>query len=141
MVGKAWNAFCRKNNVEKISFAAVGRVAYGLAMILFGILHFTNAEPLLRLIPPYLPGGLLFWVYFVGTALVLAGISIIIRKYDRLACLLLALMFTLFILMVRVPYLFHLADGQKQDFFIQMSKEIALAGSALVIGGRKRKAG
>lgn len=141
MVWKAWNAFCRERSVEKVSFSVVGRVAYGLAMILFGVLHFTNAEPLSHLIPAYLPGGLLFWVYFVGTALVLAGISIIIRKYDRLSCLLLALMFTLFILMVRVPYLLHLADGKKQDFLIQMSKEVALAGSALVIAGSKRKAG
>jgi uncharacterized membrane protein len=145
LFGKHGMHFCQEKTVnlgvEKISITAVGRVAYGMAITLFGILHFTNAEPLLRLIPPYLPGGLLFWVYFVGVALVLAGISIIIQKYDRAACLLLALMFALFIAMVRIPYLVKLEDGKKQDFLIQMSKEIALAGSALVIGGRKRKTG
>src|ERR1700741_2520751 len=89
--GEQETQFCQEKSVnlgvKKISIAAVGRVAYGIAIILFGILHFTNAEPLLRLIPPYLPGGLLFWVYLVGVALVLAGISIIIQKFDRTACL------------------------------------------------------
>jgi uncharacterized membrane protein len=125
--------------VEKITIGVAGRVAYGIAMILFGVLHFTNAEPLLRLIPPYLPGGLLFWVYFVGVALVAAGTSIVLQKFDRVACLLLALMFTLFILMVRVPYLSQLEDEQQQTFLIEMAKEIALAGSALVIAGSKKK--
>jgi uncharacterized membrane protein len=125
--------------MEKNSLATSGRIAYGLAMIIFGILHFSGAESLLRLIPSYMPFGSWFWVYFVGTALVTAGISIIFQKFDRLACILLAAMFTLFILMVRVPYLLNLVDGKKQDFLIEMSKEIALAGSALVIAGSKKK--
>ena len=127
--------------MKKITIDSAGRVAYGVAMIVFGILHFTGAESLLKLIPSYMPGGAWLWVYIVGTALILAGTSIILKKYDRLACLLLALMFTLFILMVRVPYLLHIGDGQKEIFIIEMSKEIALAGSALVIAGRKKKIG
>ncbi|MDQ3111819.1 MAG: hypothetical protein M3R17_18175 [Bacteroidota bacterium] len=75
----------------------------------------------------------------MGTALVSSGISIIIRKFDRTASLLLAAMFTLFILMVRAPYLVSLNDGKIQDLLIEMSKEVALAGSALVIAGSKKK--
>lgn len=82
--------------MEKITLAATGRIAYGVAIIVFGTLHFTNAKPLLDLMPSYLPGGAILWVYLVGIALTLVGISIVILKLNKTSCIFLAIMFTLF---------------------------------------------
>jgi uncharacterized membrane protein len=48
---------CVNLKVEKITIDSAGRVAYGVAIIVFGILHFIGAESLLKLIPFYMPGG------------------------------------------------------------------------------------
>jgi uncharacterized membrane protein len=125
--------------VQKFSLSSAGRIAYAIALIIFGILHFRGADSLLELVPDYMPFGHWFWIYFVGIALVLSGLSIIFRKFDRLACIMLAGMFTLFILMVRVPALEKLHGKEKDSFLIELSKELALAGSALVIAAGKKK--
>ncbi len=54
--------------VEKITFASAGRIAYGLAMIVFGFLHFSGAETLLNLIPDYMPFGSWFLGVFCGNS-------------------------------------------------------------------------
>jgi uncharacterized membrane protein len=125
--------------VPKLSLSSAGRIAYAIALIVFGILHFKGADSLLELVPGYMPFGHWFWIYFVGIALVLSGLSIIFRKFDRLACIMLAGMFILFILMVRIPALGKLEGKAKDSFLIELSKELALAGSALVIAGGKKK--
>ena len=125
--------------MEKITAASSGRIAYGLAIIIFGVLHFTYAETLQDLIPSYMPFGSWFWVYFVGVAMIAAGVSILIRKLDRVACILLGAMFLLFIIMVRLPYDFGKDNEKRKFYLIEMSKEIALAGSAFVIAGINKK--
>ena len=127
--------------MQKISIPSAGRVAYGIALIIFGMLHFTGADSLLQLVPDFMPFGHWFWVYFAGTMLCLAGSAIILRKFERPACILLATMFVLFILVVRVPMLNKLDKERKESFLVERAKETALAGSALVIAGRKKKTG
>lgn len=125
--------------MEKMTTASSGRIAYGLAIIIFGVLHFPYAEALLDLIPSYMPFGPWFWVYFVGVAMIAAGLSILIRRLDRIACILLGTMFLLFIIMVRLPYVFGKDDEKRKFYLIEMSKELALAGSAFVIAGINKK--
>ena len=69
------------------------RFLFGIPLIIFGILHFISGTDMEGFMPD--PGAL-FWVYLSGVALVLAGISILVNKFGKQACLLFALMLLIF---------------------------------------------
>ena len=58
----------------------LGKYLYAIPMAIFGIMHFMFADAMAGMAP----GGK-FMVYFTGLALVLAGVSMVIGKYDKLA--------------------------------------------------------
>lgn len=90
----------------------IARVLYSLSLIFFGVAHFLDVKDTLSLIPNWLPGHL-FWVYFTGSAFVVAGVAIIIGFYARLAAALSALQIGLFLFIVWIPIV---AAGSKARF-------------------------
>ena len=54
-----------------------GRIVFGISIVIFGIQHFMYAPFLATLVMPWLPGHL-FWIYFTGASMVLAGLAIAI---------------------------------------------------------------
>lgn len=105
----------------------LGRFLFAIPMIIFGIFHFMGANDMAEWVP--IPGGV-FWIYFTGLALIAAGVSIIIRKKDRLACFLLAVMLLIFAFALHFP---GTLDGD-QNSTTAFLKDIALAGGALAYG-------
>ena len=106
-----------------------GTLIFGIAIGILGIIHFILAAQIASGLPSYFFAPF-FWIYLSGLALLAASISIITKKYTRLACLLLALLFIILALAVDLPNLFN---QQTYSAVANLSKDIALAGGALVI--------
>jgi uncharacterized membrane protein len=114
----------------------VSRIAiYLLSVILiaFGIFHYKNPYDLLIYLPDGLPGGVI-WVYVVGTAFILAGISFITNKFVKLFGYLLAGMLIFFVLTIHFPNSINAgAPEMRKLALINLLKDTAMAAFALHI--------
>lgn len=114
----------------------VSRIAiYLLAvvMISFGIFHFLNAHDLIVYIPSSVPGGIV-WVYIVGAAFVLVGVSFITNRMVKAAAYLLALLLFLFIILIHIPNYLEAGNKEMQAMaLVNLLKDTAIAGFALYI--------
>ena len=68
----------------------------------FGGEHLTIPNAIAAIVPAWMPWHM-FWTYFVGCCLILAGLSIASSVQMRLACTLLGIMFFLFVAMMDIP--------------------------------------
>ncbi len=114
----------------------VSRIAiYLLAavMIVFGVFHLTNARDLVEYIPPSIPGGI-NWVYLVGIAYILGGISFILNKWVKMAGYVLAVLLFIFVFVIHLPnYLYAGTAEAKTGAFINLLNDLAIGGFALHI--------
>lgn len=112
--------------MKQIIPSRAASIIYAIAIGCFGVLHFMNADEMKAGVPAFIPGGVA-WIYITGAGLILAAIAIIINKYARLACYLLALMLLVFIVTIHLK---HLQGGN----FTNVLKDAAMAMAAILIG-------
>ncbi len=108
----------------------VARVLFALPFIASGIVHFVSGPKMAAAVP--VPGGL-FWVYFVGAALLAAGIGIMTRWLGMWAALGLAVLLVTFIVTIHLPGLSN--PAMRQMALSGLIKDTALLGGALTWAG------
>ena len=105
-----------------------GPLFLALPMGVFGTDHYIAPRFVATLVPVWIPGHL-FWVYFVGTALIAAALSIILNKYSVLAATLLSAMLFSFILLIHIPTL--AANPRNRFLLAVLLRDLSLSGGAL----------
>ena len=114
----------------------VSRIAISLlaiVMIAFGIYHLMRPQNMVVFVPAFLPGGI-FWVYIVGVAFILAGVSFITNVQVRLAGYLLFFLLMVFVLTIHLPNYLNSGDKDLQQLaLINLLKDTAIAAFALHI--------
>lgn len=110
----------------------LGRIIFAIPFAIFGINHFINSEPLAGLYNTFIP-LVPFTNFLVGAALLAVAVSIVLNRYVKLSCLLLAALLLIFILSIHIPQFFfnYAPETIKNEFgrmliFTNLLKDIAL---------------
>jgi uncharacterized membrane protein len=88
------------NALEKIILC--GPVFIAMPMVVFGLDHYFFPAEIGQIIPAWIPAHA-FWVYFVGTCLILGGLSIVFQKYAGLSAGLFGVMLLCFEALMNIP--------------------------------------
>lgn len=117
------------------SLIGLGKYLFAIPMAIFGAMHFMGADAMAGMVP--IPGGVI-WVYVSGAALIMAAVAIFLGKMDKLACLGLAVLLLLFVILIHMPNAMSADAATKQRGMISAMKDIALAGGALMCASQSK---
>jgi uncharacterized membrane protein YphA (DoxX/SURF4 family) len=113
----------------------LGRVAFGVSLPVFGVLHLIYGPETATLIPAFYPFPL-FLAYFTGSAKIAAGVAIAFGRMTHLAALLTALLYAIYAVTLHIPRQFigRAPDAQRAGS-TSMLVAIAFCGAALIVAG------
>jgi uncharacterized membrane protein YphA (DoxX/SURF4 family) len=111
---------------------AVGRVLFAAPLSAFGAEHLVLGRVIIGAVPVWMPVRL-FWVYFVGIALIAAALSLVLGIRVRLTATLLATMFVLFVVMMHVPN--AVAQGHDRFIWNVALRDLSFGAGALALAG------
>ena len=125
----AKNEIAQAHGINKV--VGLTYLCVALPFAVFGAEHLSREKFLLSMVPSYMPGRL-FWLYFVGVALIAASLSIATRIQVRWSGLLLGIMMFLFVAMLYIPG--AIAVGGRFAWTI-VFREMSFGGAAWVLAG------
>jgi len=96
----AKNDIAQARGLDKI--VALSNLCFAVPLAVFGTLHLFGPQFVKDLVPRYMPGRM-FWVYFVGCALIAASLSIAAKIGVRWSGLLVGIMMFMFVAMLYLP--------------------------------------
>jgi uncharacterized membrane protein YphA (DoxX/SURF4 family) len=118
------------HGLDKI--VALSNMCFATPLAVFGTLHLFGSQFVKDLVPPYMPGRM-FWVYFVGCALIAASLSIATKIAVRWSGLLVGIMMFLFVAMLYLP--FALSHLHARITWTIVFRESSFGGAAWVFAG------
>src|SRR5712691_7310808 len=113
-----------------------GRLFFTIPMVVFAAQHFASAKFVVLLLPSWIPAHL-FWVYLVGTALIAAALSIILKRQAQLAATLLGIMLFLFVVLLHIPRV--VANPSDRFAWAVALRDLAFSGGAFAFAGAQMK--
>lgn len=115
---------------------ALGPIFVASPLAVFGAEHFAGPSLMDQMVPPWMPVRL-FWVYFVGVALITAAISLVAMKFVHLSATMLGVLFFIFVLTIYLPFAIkHPANRLGLNFVL---RESSFAGGAWALAGSQRR--
>jgi uncharacterized membrane protein YphA (DoxX/SURF4 family) len=115
-----------------------GNLFFLFTMTAFGIGHLIYAEYLVKTVPAWLHDHL-FWVYFSGTALVAAGVAIILDIRMKIVALLLAVMVFLWFWFIHIPGAISQPLANRAEYVVSAADALAFSGISLLIAVTMQK--
>ncbi len=113
-----------------------GRLFYAIPIAAFAGEHFTIAKFMAPMVPSWIPAHL-FWIYFVGVALVAAALSIVVKKYAQLSATLFGIMMCLFVVLIHIP---RVAANPRDRFSWTVAlRELSFSGGAFAFATTQSK--
>jgi uncharacterized membrane protein len=110
---------------------ALTNLCFAIPLAVFGAEHFCISNAMVPLVPPYMPWRL-FWIYFVGVALIIAALSIATRIQVRWSGLLFGIMMFLFVALIHLPGAVKSGD---RIIWTIVIREMSFGGGGLVLAG------
>ena len=114
---------------------AVGRTFFAIALLGLGVEHFVFQEFVTGRAPGWpneVPGEML-WVYGSGVLVILAGVSLVMRRWGRQAMLGLGLLVFVWALLRHLPIV--AADALLAGSWTRAGKALAFAGGSFAVAG------
>src|SRR5580704_892142 len=124
----AKNDIIQSRGIDKV--AALTHLCFAIPLAAFGAEHLSGGIPL-QMVPSYMPWRL-FWLYFVGVALIAVSLSIATRIQVRWSGLLAGIMMFLFVAMLHLPGAIRV--GGRIPWTI-VFREMSFGGGAWVLAG------
>jgi uncharacterized membrane protein YphA (DoxX/SURF4 family) len=125
----AKNDIVQARGLDKI--AALANLCFAMPLAVFGAEHLSAGRFMVEMVPSYMPWHL-FWIYFVGCALMAASLSIATKIQVRWSGLLFGIMMFLFVAMIHLPG--AVASGGRIIWTI-VFREMSFGGGAWVLAG------
>jgi len=128
--------FAAKNDIAEArkldKIVALSNLCFAIPLAVFGALHLFGPGFVSDIVPDYMPWRM-FWVYFVGFALIAASLSIATKIGVRWSGLMIGIMMFLFVAMIHLPG----ALGQPHDRFIWtiVFRELSFGGAGWILAG------
>src|SRR5262249_27864421 len=110
---------------------ALGNLCFAIPLAVFGAEHLSGPELLLPLVPMYMSWRL-FWVYFIGCALIAASLSIATKTMVRWSGLLFGIMMFLFVAMIHFPGALAQHD---RVLWVIVFREMSFGGAGWILAG------
>ena len=129
----AWAAdadLAQARGLDKI--VALKNLCFAVPLAVFGALHLFGPDFVKDLVPRYMPGRM-FWVYFVGCALIAASLSIATKVAVRWSGLLVGLMMFMFVGMLYLP--FALTHLHARITWTIVFRESSFGGAGCILAG------
>src|SRR6185369_9126897 len=123
------NEIAHARGLDKI--VALTHVCFAVPLAVFGAEHFSLGNSMIGLVPAYMPWRL-FWIYFVGVALIIAALSIATRIQVRWSGLLFGIMMFVFVAMIHLPGAIRSGD---RIIWTIVIREMSFGGGGWVLAG------
>lgn len=123
---------------ERADFRLAARMAVGLMLVVFGVVHWLYVDAIAGMIPDWMPGREI-WPLLTGTANIAAGLAIASGVLARPASALVGAMFASWIVLVHAPRLL-VAPGDRSEW-VACALAFALTGVVWTVNGALRRSG
>ncbi|HEY1630622.1 MAG TPA: DoxX family membrane protein [Rhizomicrobium sp.] len=117
-----------------------GRICFGVALIVFGAVHFIYLDFTAKFIPdwvPYRP----FFAEFTGFAHIFAGLAILTGVLGRVGAILAGVMYASWVVMLHIPRALHATEQAPFEWNAVFVASILAAGAWLVAASFSRDSG
>src|SRR5215475_11547163 len=129
-VSAARSEIVKPRRLDKI--VALSNLCFAIPLAVFGAEHLFGARGMVDIVPAYMPWRL-FWVYFIGCALIAASLSIATKIKVSWSGLLFGIMMFLFVAMIHVPR--ALVNPHARIPWVIVLREMSFGGAGWILAG------